>query len=58
MPKFTTDDMVPESALALSLEINRESLDGVMRELESRDAYDFTLVSQVARDLDGSGWKP
>jgi hypothetical protein len=49
---------MPESALLLSLEINRDSLESVSRELQPQEAYDFTLASQVARELDGSGWKP
>jgi ABC-type nitrate/sulfonate/bicarbonate transport system substrate-binding protein len=58
MPKFTTDNTMPESALALSLEINRESLDAIEHDLRTGDAYDFTLATQVARELDNSGWRP
>jgi ABC-type nitrate/sulfonate/bicarbonate transport system substrate-binding protein len=58
MPKFTMDNTLPESALALSLEINRETLEGVVRELDTRDAYDFAVANQVARELESSGWRP
>jgi ABC-type nitrate/sulfonate/bicarbonate transport system substrate-binding protein len=58
MPKFTTDNTMPESALALSLEINRESLETIEHDLRTSDAYDFTLATQVARELDNSGWRP
>ena len=58
MPKFTTDNTMPESALALSLEINRESLEAIEHDLRTSDAYDFTLAMQVARELDSSGWQP
>jgi ABC-type nitrate/sulfonate/bicarbonate transport system substrate-binding protein len=58
LPKFTTDNTMPESALALSLEINRESLEAIEHDLRTGDAYDFTLATQVARELDNSGWRP
>ena len=55
---FTTSDVVPESALKLNLEFNKEMAKKFARDLRPSDVFDFSIVSQVAGELDASGWKP
>jgi NitT/TauT family transport system substrate-binding protein len=55
---FTTSDMVPETALQLSLEINKQQIQRVARDLKPSDIFDFSVVTQVAQETDASGWKP
>jgi NitT/TauT family transport system substrate-binding protein len=55
---FTTSDVVPETALQLSLEINKQQIQKVARDLKPSDVFDFSVVTQVAQETDASGWKP
>jgi ABC-type nitrate/sulfonate/bicarbonate transport system substrate-binding protein len=55
---FTTSDVVPETALQLSLDINKQQIQKVARDLKPSDIFDFSVVTQVAREIDASGWKP
>lgn len=55
---FTTSDTVPETALQLSLEINKQQIQRVARDLKPSDIFDFSVVTQVAQETDASGWKP
>jgi NitT/TauT family transport system substrate-binding protein len=55
---FTISDVVPENALQLSLEINKRQIPKVSRDLKPGDVFDFSMVSQVAQEIDASGWKP
>ena len=50
--------MVPETALQLSLDINKQQIQKVARDLKPSDIFDFSVVTQVAREIDASGWKP
>ena len=55
---FTASDVVPETALQLSLQINRQQIQKVAYDLKPGDVFDFSMVSQVAQEIDASGWKP
>jgi NitT/TauT family transport system substrate-binding protein len=55
---FTPSDLVPETALKLSLDINKQQIQKVARDLKPSDLFDFSVVTQVAQEADASGWKP
>ncbi len=50
---FTTDDMIPESGLKLTLDVNKEQMKNI-----TRDVFDFTIVGQIERELQTNGWRP
>ena len=55
---FTTDDMIPESGAKTTLDFNKEQMKNITRDLKPRDVFDFTIVGQIERELQTSGWRP